>query len=80
MKSAHMIQAEDVVQDTFAGGALDELQDDRPLRAGLFRIDYNRALDLLAQPRDPRVGGAGDGAEGLAAIVQLEPPMAATVP
>ena len=24
-----------------------------------------------AQPRDPRVGGAGDGAEGLVAIVQL---------
>ena len=42
-----MIEAEDVVQDTFAGGALDELQDDRPLRAGLFRIAHNRALDLL---------------------------------
>jgi RNA polymerase sigma factor (sigma-70 family) len=44
-----VIEGEDVVQDTFARAfdALDELQDDAPLRAWLFRIAHNRALDLL---------------------------------
>jgi DNA-directed RNA polymerase specialized sigma24 family protein len=76
----YRIEAEDVVQDTFAGGALDELQDDRPLRAWLFRIDHNRALDPLRSR----------AIRGLAARVMAqrvwrrscnsELPMAATVP
>ena len=44
-----VIEGEDVVQDTFARAfvALDELQDAPPLRAWLFRIAHNRAVDLL---------------------------------
>ena len=44
-----VIEGEDVVQDTFARAfvALDELEEDAPLRAWLFRIAHNRALDLL---------------------------------
>ena len=44
-----VIEGEDVVQDTFARAfvALDELKEDAPLRAWLFRIAHNRALDLL---------------------------------
>jgi RNA polymerase sigma-70 factor, ECF subfamily len=44
-----VIDGEDVVQDTFARAfvALDELEGDAPLRAWLFRIAHNRALDLL---------------------------------
>jgi RNA polymerase sigma-70 factor (ECF subfamily) len=44
-----VIEGEDVVQDTFARAfvALDDLQEIPPLRAWLFRIAHNRALDLL---------------------------------
>ena len=44
-----VIEGEDVVQDTFARAfvALDELEEDAPLRAWMFRIAHNRALDLL---------------------------------
>ncbi len=44
-----VIDGEDVVQDTFARAfvALDELDEATPLRAWLFRIAHNRALDLL---------------------------------
>ncbi len=44
-----VIDGEDVVQDTFARAfvALDELEEGAPLRAWLFRIAHNRALDLL---------------------------------
>jgi RNA polymerase sigma factor (sigma-70 family) len=44
-----VIDGEDVVQDTFARAfvALDELEDGAPMRAWLFRIAHNRALDLL---------------------------------
>jgi RNA polymerase sigma factor (sigma-70 family) len=44
-----VIDGEDVVQDTFTRGfaALDELEEDTPMRAWLFRIAHNRALDLL---------------------------------
>jgi RNA polymerase sigma factor (sigma-70 family) len=44
-----VIEGEDVVQDTFARAfaAVDELQETPPLRAWLFRIAHNRALDLL---------------------------------
>jgi RNA polymerase sigma factor (sigma-70 family) len=44
-----VIDGEDVVQDTFARAfvALDELKEEAPMRAWLFRIAHNRALDLL---------------------------------
>ena len=44
-----VIDGEDVVQDTFARAlvALDDLQETPPLRAWLFRIAHNRALDVL---------------------------------
>lgn len=44
-----VIDGEDVVQDTFARAfvAIDELNENLPLRAWLFRIAHNRALDLL---------------------------------
>lgn len=44
-----VIDGEDVVQDTFARAfvALDGLSEVPPLRAWLFRIAHNRALDLL---------------------------------
>jgi RNA polymerase sigma-70 factor (ECF subfamily) len=44
-----VIEGEDVVQDTFARAfvALDESEETPPLRAWLFRIAHNRALDLL---------------------------------
>jgi RNA polymerase sigma factor (sigma-70 family) len=44
-----VIEGEDVVQDTFARAfvAVDELEEMAPLRAWLFRIAHNRALDLL---------------------------------
>jgi RNA polymerase sigma factor (sigma-70 family) len=44
-----VIEGEDVVQDTFARAfvALEELDETPPLRAWLFRIAHNRALDVL---------------------------------
>src|SRR5437879_13553618 len=44
-----VIDGEDVVQDTFARAfaALKQLEEDQPIRAWLFRIAHNRALDLL---------------------------------
>ena len=44
-----VIDGEDVVQDTFTRAfvALDELEEDAPMRAWLFRVAHNRALDLL---------------------------------
>jgi RNA polymerase sigma factor (sigma-70 family) len=44
-----VIEGEDVVQDAFARAfvALDELEEAPPLRAWLFRIAHNRALDML---------------------------------
>jgi RNA polymerase sigma factor (sigma-70 family) len=44
-----VIDGEDVVQDTFvrAFAALNELEEGAPMRAWLFRIAHNRALDLL---------------------------------
>jgi RNA polymerase sigma factor (sigma-70 family) len=44
-----VIDGEDVVQDTFTRAlvALDEMEEVPPLRAWLFRVAHNRALDLL---------------------------------
>ena len=44
-----VIEGEDVVQDTLVRAfvALPDLQEAAPLRAWLFRIAHNRALDLL---------------------------------
>lgn len=44
-----VIEGEDVVQDTFTRAlvAIDEMQELPPLRAWLFRIAHNRALDLI---------------------------------
>lgn len=44
-----VIDGEDVVQDTFAKAlvALEELHEAPHLRAWLFKIAHNRALDLL---------------------------------
>jgi RNA polymerase sigma factor (sigma-70 family) len=44
-----VIEGEDVVQDTFARAfvAVNELEATQPLRAWLFRVAHNRALDLL---------------------------------
>ena len=44
-----VIDGEDVVQDAFARAfaAVDELEETAPIRAWLFRIAHNRALDLL---------------------------------
>ena len=44
-----VIDGEDVVQDTFARAlvAIDELEEVPPMRAWLFRIAHNRAVDLL---------------------------------
>jgi RNA polymerase sigma-70 factor (ECF subfamily) len=48
-----VIDGEDVVQDTMlrALAALQELEEMPPLRPWLFRIDHNRALDLLRSRR-----------------------------
>ena len=44
-----VVEGEDIVQDTFTRAlvALDELPEATPLRAWLFKIAHNRALDLL---------------------------------
>jgi len=46
-----VIDGEDVVQDTFARAlvAIDDLQEVPPMRAWLFRIAHNRALDLRSR-------------------------------
>jgi DNA-directed RNA polymerase specialized sigma24 family protein len=48
-----VIDGEDVVQDTFARAfaGLHEVQEAPPLRAWLFRIAHNRALDCCAARR-----------------------------
>ena len=62
-----VIDGEDVVQDTFARAfvALDELEDGAPMRAWLFRIAHNRALDLL-RSRAIRAAEPIEAAEELA--------------
>jgi RNA polymerase sigma factor (sigma-70 family) len=62
-----VIDGEDVVQDTFvrAFAALDELEESAPMRAWLFRIAHNRALDLL-RGRTVRAAEPLEAAEGVA--------------
>ncbi len=62
-----VIDGEDVVQDAFARAfvALDELEEDAPLRAWLFRIAHNRALDLL-RSRAIRAAGPIEAAHEVA--------------
>jgi RNA polymerase sigma factor (sigma-70 family) len=62
-----VIDGEDVVQDTFARAfvALDELEEGAPMRAWLFRIAHNRALDLL-RSRAIRAAEPIEAAEELA--------------
>jgi RNA polymerase sigma-70 factor (ECF subfamily) len=64
-----VINGEDVVQDAFARAfaALDELQEAPPLRAWLFRIAHNRALDLLRR-------GAIRAAEPIEAAYEVADP------
>jgi RNA polymerase sigma factor (sigma-70 family) len=67
-----VIEGEDVVQDTFARAfvALDESQEAPPLRAWLFRIAHNRALDLLRS----RAIRAAEPIEAAREIVDPESP------
>jgi RNA polymerase sigma factor (sigma-70 family) len=67
-----VIEGEDVVQDTFARAfvALDEVQETPPLRAWLFRIAHNRALDLLRS----RTIRATEPVEAAHAIADAENP------
>jgi RNA polymerase sigma factor (sigma-70 family) len=67
-----VIEGEDVVQDAFARAfvALDELKEDTPLRAWLFRIAHNRALDLLRS----RAIRAAEPIEAAHEIVDAESP------
>jgi RNA polymerase sigma factor (sigma-70 family) len=67
-----VIEGEDVVQDTFARAlvALDELQETTPLRAWLFKIAHNRAIDLLRG----RAIRATEGIEAARGLVDAESP------
>ena len=67
-----VIDGEDVVQDTFARAlvALDELEEATPLRAWLFRIAHNRALDLLRS----RAIRAAEPIEAAEAVADPESP------
>ena len=67
-----VIDGEDVVQDTFARAfvALDELEETASLRAWLFRIAHNRALDLLRS----RAIRAADPIEAAQEVADAESP------
>jgi RNA polymerase sigma-70 factor (ECF subfamily) len=67
-----VIDGEDVVQDTFARAllALHELQEIPPLRAWLFRIAHNRALDVLRS----RAIRAAEPIEAANEVADLERP------
>ncbi len=67
-----VIDGEDVMQDTFARAfvALDELDETTPLRAWLFRIAHNRALDLLRS----RAVRAAEPIEAAHAVADPESP------
>ena len=67
-----VIDGEDVVQDTFARAfaALNQLEEDQPIRAWLFRIAHNRALDLLRS----RAIRAAEPIEAVDAVANPESP------
>jgi RNA polymerase sigma-70 factor (ECF subfamily) len=67
-----VIEGEDVVQDTFARAltALGELQEPPPMRAWLFKIAHNRALDLLRS----RKVRAAEPIEAAREVADLESP------
>src|SRR5258708_25550898 len=69
-----VIDGEDVVQDTFARAlvAIDELQEVPPMRAWLFRIAHNRALDLL-RSRAVRAAEPIEAAYGVADPASPDP-------
>jgi RNA polymerase sigma factor (sigma-70 family) len=72
-----VIDGEDVVQDTFAQAivAVEGLEEDAPLRAWLFRVAHNRALDLLRS----RAIRASEPIEAAYEVVDQESPDAAEV-
>jgi RNA polymerase sigma-70 factor (ECF subfamily) len=69
-----VIEGEDVVQDTLTRAfvAVDELQDDQTLRAWLFRVAHNRALDLL-RSRAIRAAEPIDAANNVADAAAPDP-------
>jgi RNA polymerase sigma factor (sigma-70 family) len=69
-----VIDGEDVVQDTLmrAFVALEDLEEEPPLRPWLFRIAHNRALDLL-RGREVRMAEPIDAAADVADSVQPDP-------
>jgi RNA polymerase sigma-70 factor (ECF subfamily) len=69
-----VIDGEDVVQDTLirAFVALQDLEEEPPLRPWLFRIAHNRALDLLRR-REVRMAEPIDAAADVADSAQPDP-------
>ena len=69
-----VIDGEDVVQDTLvrAFAALQDLEETPPLRAWLFRIAHNRALDLL-RARAVRMAAPIDAASDIADPANPDP-------
>jgi RNA polymerase sigma factor (sigma-70 family) len=69
-----VIDGEDVVQDTLirAFVALQDLEEEPPLRPWLFRIAHNRALDLL-RSREVRMAEPIDAAADVADSAQPNP-------
>jgi RNA polymerase sigma factor (sigma-70 family) len=69
-----VIDGEDVVQDTLirAFAALQDLEEEPPLRPWLFRIAHNRALDLL-RSREVRMADPIDAAADVADSAQPDP-------
>ena len=69
-----VIDGEDVVQDAFARAfvALNGLEEEAPLRAWLFRIAHNRALDLL-RSRAIRAAEPIEAASGVADAESPDP-------
>ena len=68
------IDGEDVVQDTFARAleAIDEGGEIAPLRAWLFRVAHNRALDLLRR-REIRASEPIEAADQIADPASEDP-------
>jgi RNA polymerase sigma factor (sigma-70 family) len=69
-----VIDGEDVVQDALVRAfvALQDLEEEPPLRPWLFRIAHNRALDLL-RSREVRMAEPIDAARDVADLAQSDP-------